>query len=370
MIKMTEKNQKEIVNARNQELLNTAGLDKDEILALEETCVGLGYDEKNEDCKNCGNDKLCKDIESKLKELFTGKKEESKKAKKAEPKKETVEKEIEKEIKKEVKKEAKKEEPKKEIKKEVEKVENKEVKVVEKAKTSIVDAVTLKYDYNKVSGDDEVIKTIKAVTKDIKRSQNNIVSSMVEMGEMLNRIKVMIDKNWLEWLAVELEMSAQQAYSAINVWKRFGKKVNQISDKISYTTLGHLASDTYTDDEIDGVIKAVNHEKIKGTLSDIQSFVKELRMKEMKNDNNQNDLDDEEDEKPMTKKDKKIDNKIDISEEEVSFVPFIAEAEAFLKLLESTATVSEAQFSQLKKIKDITKSIAEELELKLTEVKM
>jgi hypothetical protein len=365
MIKMTEKNQKEIVTKRNQELLNTSGLDKDEILALQDTCVGLAYNEKNEDCKNCGNDNLCKDIEAKLKELFTGK-EESKKAKKVEPKKETAEKEIEKELKKEVKKE----EPKKE-KKEVSKVENKEeVKVIEKAKTTVVDAVTLKYDYNKVSGDDEVIKTIKMVTKDIKRSQNNIVSSMIEMGEMLNRMRVMIKNNWLEWLAVELDMSAQQAYSSINVWKRFGKKMNQISDKISYTTLGHLASDTYTDEEIDGVIKAVNHEKIKGTLSDIQSFVKDLRMKEMKNNNNQDHLDDEEDEKPATKKDKKIDNKIDISEEEVSFVPFIAEAEAFLKLLESTATVSEVQFSQLKKIKDITKSIAEELELKLTEVKM
>lgn len=357
MIKMTEKNQKEIVNARNQELLNTQGLDKDEIIALQDTCVGLAYNEKNEDCKQCGNDKLCKDIEAKLKELFIGK-EEPKKVKK-----ETVEKEIEKELKKEVKKE----EPKKE------KVENKkeEVKTIEKAKTTVVDAVTLKYDYNKVSGDDEVIKTIKMVTKDIKRSQNNIVSSMVEMGEMLNRMRVMIKNNWLEWLAVELDMSAQQAYSSINVWKRFGKKMNQISDKISYTTLGQLASDTYTDEEIDGVIKAVNHEKIKGTLSDIQSFVKELRMSEMKNDNNQDHLnDDEEDEKPATKKDKKIDNKIDISEEEVSFVPFIAEAEAFLKLLESTATVSEVQFSQLKKIKDITKSIAEELELKFTEVKM
>jgi len=375
MIKINEKNQRDIVNKRNQILTDTKELETDELKYLLDSCIGLNYNEKDEGCKECGNYKFCKEIEDKLKDMLNIKSEEPKKketkkevakVENKEVKKETVEKEIEKEVKKEtVEKEIKKEAVKteiKETKKEVAKVENKEVK---KEKT-VVDAVVLKFDYNKIEADQEVITTIKNVTKDIKRSQNSIVSSMVEMGEMLNRMKVMIKTNWLEWLAIELDMSSHQAYSAINVWKRFGKKVNQISDKIAYTTLGHLASDAYTDEEIDATIKAVNHEQIKGTLSDIQDFIKKMRLES----NKTNEPEDEEDEKPAAKKDKKIDNKIDISDEEISFDGFIKEAQAFLDILESTGTVSENQFNQLKQIKDITASIARELELKLTEVKM
>ncbi|HNQ19617.1 MAG TPA: DUF3102 domain-containing protein [Bacteroidales bacterium] len=329
MIKINEKNQRDIVNKRNQILTDTKELETDELKYLLDSCIGLNYNEKDEGCKECGNYKFCKEIEDKLKDMLNIKSEEPKK---------------------------------KETKKEVAKVENKEVK---KEKT-VVDAVVLKFDYNKIEADQEVITTIKNVTKDIKRSQNSIVSSMVEMGEMLNRMKVMIKTNWLEWLAIELDMSSHQAYSAINIWKRFGKKVNQISDKIAYTTLGQLASDAYTDEEIDATIKAVNHEQIKGTLSDIQDFIKKMRLES----NKTNEPEDEEDEKPAAKKDKKIDNKIDISDEEISFDGFIKEAQAFLDILESTGTVSENQFNQLKQIKDITASIARELELKLTEVKM
>ena len=230
-----------------------------------------------------------------------------------------------------------------------------------KSKTVTVDSIILKYDYAKLDADTEQLKTIKAVTKDIKRAQNSIVSEMVAMGEMLGRIKVLVKNNWLEWLAVELDMNANQAYSAINVYNRFGKKINQISNKIAYTTLGQLASDAYTDDEIEQVLKAVDHEKIPGTMSSIQNFVKELRLV---ND----DVDEDTKEDKKESKSDKLDTGIDISEDDVSFKPFIKQSEDFLKILEASATVSQEQFDDLKKLKDIIKQINENMELKLTEI--
>lgn len=330
MITLTTKNEKIIIAKRDAEIdkLEVPAEDKK---AYKDTCLGLNFDVNAEGCVDCGHKQLCMDIENTLKET----------------------------PKKEIKKEESKKEVKKEKKEEV-KMETKEVETT-KSKTVTVDSIILKYDYAKLDADTEQLKTIKAVTKDIKRAQNSIVSEMVAMGEMLGRIKVLVKTNWLEWLAVELDMNANQAYSAINVYNRFGKKINQISNKIAYTTLGQLASDAYTDDEIEQVLKAVDHEKIPGTMSSIQNFVKELRLV---ND----DVDEDTKEDKKESKSDKLDTGIDISEDDVSFKPFIKQSEDFLKILEASATVSQEQFDDLKKLKDIIKQINENMELKLTEI--
>lgn len=358
MIKLTAKNEKIMIANRDIQV-DKLSIDDSEKKAFKESCLGLTFDINAEGCIDCGHKQLCMDIET---TLLSGNKKEDTDMKKEKPEVKEGKKEVKPETKKAEVKETKKEsKPEKtEVKKE--EVKAMEVETVQKSKTVTVDAIILKYDYTKLDADTEQLKTIKLVTKDIKKAQNSIVSEMVAMGEMLNRIKVLLKTNWLEWLAVELDMNANQAYSAINVYNRFGKKINQISNKIAYTTLGQLASDAYTDDEIEQVLKAVDHEKINGTMSSIQNFVKELRL-----------VNDENDEPKETKKDKaektdKLDTEIDISEDDISFKPFIKQSEDFLKMLESRATINEEQWNDLKKLKDIIKQINDDMILKLTEI--
>ena len=369
MIKLTAKNEKIMIANRDAEIDKLSVSDTDK-KAYKESCIGLNFDVNAESCLDCSSKQLCMTIEDSLSNNMKGdidmKKEENKKETKKETKKEENKKEENK--KEETKKEeTKKEENKKETKKEENKKEvnqMKEVEAVQKSKTVTIESVILKYDYSKLDADTEQLKTIKSVTKDIKKAQNSIVSEMVAMGEMLNRIKVLLKSNWLDWLAIELDMNANQAYSAINVYNRFGKKINQISNKIAYTTLGQLASDAFTDEEIEAVLKAVDHEKINGTMSSIQQFVKELRLV---NDDVDNKKDDKEPKEKSEKSDK-LDTRIDISEDDVSFKPYIKQSEDFLKILEASATVSEEQFNDLKKLKDIINQINDNMQLKLTEI--
>jgi hypothetical protein len=301
--------------------------------SLKDSCFGINFNPKDNDCKkDCEHKTECPIIEKKVKEAL-----------------ELSQKNQEEKVMPE----------KKEVKKEV-KVFTKE------------DSIALNFDYSKF--DKEISIKIKNTAQQIKASQAQIVSNMVELGKYLFETKSMLSEKptlFLEWSMVEFGLIPAQIYSAINVYKRFGNVIKKLDNKVSVSTLVELSKSKYADDDIEKIVDSISKDKLKGTLDSIEDFVAKLHQKEAAKEVEKSAV-----KQPVTvvgeleqpvmdiKANKEFDLGAD-DDEEMSFATYIQQSERFLKTIQSVDTLSEAQFKEVKTLFSVIQKISEELKFKL-----